>query len=467
MNNYYFNNKDLFYTLKKDYRIYLQKTGDMIHIKREEKSSDLGDDYRMNNAKLLARQIKTGGVYNQLSNIKTIVFEVTDACNLNCTYCTYGEFYCNYDTRKNKFIDINKAKLLIDFLLENKKNPESNSLNNEVLISFYGGEPILNMDFIHEMVSYTKKKENEFVKFKYNMTTNGVLLIKYIPFFIQYNFDIMVSLDGSRENNAYRLFQNGDSSFDRTYKNMIYIRDNYPVFFERNILFNSVIHNLNNKKEVFCFFQNEFHKTPTFAKVNVVGVKPELIEQFKIMATPKQEIPDEKIENEMKRVMDLNYDKAKIIEQFIFQFSGNKYRTYKDLILRKSNVRYLSSGTCFPFSRKIFMTVNNKILPCERIGHQFSLGRVSEDGVEISCKEIARKYTNLSESLRGLCSRCYHAGFCSECMYLVKNLCTEKKLECEKFVFQSGFNHLLYSGIEQLSQSPDLYRRIMEEVFTF
>ena len=32
-------------------------------------------------------------VKEELANLKQLVFEVTDACNLRCKYCGYGELY--------------------------------------------------------------------------------------------------------------------------------------------------------------------------------------------------------------------------------------------------------------------------------------------------------------------------------------------------------------------------------------
>jgi len=32
-------------------------------------------------------------VRNNLINLRQLTFEVTDACNLKCKYCGYGEFY--------------------------------------------------------------------------------------------------------------------------------------------------------------------------------------------------------------------------------------------------------------------------------------------------------------------------------------------------------------------------------------
>jgi len=40
--------------------------------------------------------ITENNVLYQLANLKQVVFEVTDACNLKCKYCGYGEFYNDY-----------------------------------------------------------------------------------------------------------------------------------------------------------------------------------------------------------------------------------------------------------------------------------------------------------------------------------------------------------------------------------
>lgn len=37
-----------------------------------------------------------------LANLPLLTFEVTDACNLKCKYCGYGEFYNDYDERKDQ-----------------------------------------------------------------------------------------------------------------------------------------------------------------------------------------------------------------------------------------------------------------------------------------------------------------------------------------------------------------------------
>ena len=49
-----------------------------------------------------------------VANTPHITFEVTDACNLKCPYCGYGEFYSDYDKREDKMLPVVKALRLLD-----------------------------------------------------------------------------------------------------------------------------------------------------------------------------------------------------------------------------------------------------------------------------------------------------------------------------------------------------------------
>jgi uncharacterized protein len=42
-------------------------------------------------------------IISALANLPQITFEITDACNLKCKYCGYGEFYDDYDNREDKW----------------------------------------------------------------------------------------------------------------------------------------------------------------------------------------------------------------------------------------------------------------------------------------------------------------------------------------------------------------------------
>lgn len=107
--------------------------------------------------KVLKEYIDGDLVKVQLANTPQITFEVTDACNLKCKYCGYGELYSDYDARNNQNLSDSKAFLFLDYIMKLFKSEECHSYNRTIFISFYGGEPLLNMRFIQEVVDYIEK----------------------------------------------------------------------------------------------------------------------------------------------------------------------------------------------------------------------------------------------------------------------------------------------------------------------
>lgn len=456
------NDKDAFIQLAKDYTLQIEKSNNKILITKKNKNIDPDKEYHLDLVHSLSGHITANDIYTQLANIKHIGFEVTDACNLKCTYCAYGEFYNNYDDRTNKQIEIKKAKILIDFIVKKTNSLINKSPINEVIISFYGGEPLLNINFIKEIVDYTQQIQDSHIKFKYSMTTNAIYLKKYFHFLFQHDFTLLVSLDGSKENDGYRKFFNGKSSFEIVYKNLKYIQDNYASYFKKKIWFNTVMHNLNNIQDVFSFFQYEFDKIPNFSGVNPSGVKPGLEKEFNNLTRQKPFVKNEKLYEKMTEILDLSSDQSNQLQDFIFKYSGNIYDSYNELLVKKEKINHLPTATCLPFSKRIFMTVNNKIFPCERIGHQFSLGEVTEDEVKIDCEHIAKKYNDYYDSLRNQCRSCYHKKHCAQCMFSIRKL--GENPVCEKVANRQMFNEYLQENMKSLYSKPELYKRIMKEI---
>jgi uncharacterized protein len=68
------------------------------------------------------------------TRMKQLTLQVTQQCNLRCSYCTYSGIYDNNRTHSNQRMAIKTAKQAIDFFLER------NSELSDVIIGFYGGE---------------------------------------------------------------------------------------------------------------------------------------------------------------------------------------------------------------------------------------------------------------------------------------------------------------------------------------
>ncbi|MCL2426420.1 MAG: radical SAM protein [Oscillospiraceae bacterium] len=114
---------------------------------------------------------------------KSIVFELTKDCNLNCKHC--------YNPRGNsKDLDVSHVKLIIDKI----PNPE------EVFLGFTGGEVLVRKDIL-EIIAHASGR-----KFKsINIDTNGILLT---PAFAEQIFEsgvryVQLSVDGLEKTHDY------------------------------------------------------------------------------------------------------------------------------------------------------------------------------------------------------------------------------------------------------------------------
>ena len=415
-------NQDLFVRIDKDYDLQIEKNNGEIIIEKVKRKELYSNEYCSNYS--LDTCLKTEDINKQLANVKHIGFEVTEACNLKCTYCVYGEFYTDYNERKDKSADIIKAKLLIDFLIGKVNSSANKSLLNRIIISFYGGEPLLNMSFIKEIVLYSQERQNNHIVFDYVITTNAIYLKKYISFFVEYNFTITVSLDGAKDNDAYRKFANGKSSFEIVYKNLEYI--------------------------------------PRFSELNPFGVKLSKKKDFEDIICEKPYVKNENIYNEIKKELDLNFGELNQLQHFVFHYSGNTYYDYNDLLISIKKKDHLPTGTCIPFSKRIFMTVNNKILPCEKIGQQYSLGEVTDKGVDLDFDNIVDKYNRYYTSLSAKCNICYFKRHCTQCMFDIQGL--DENPICDKFANKIVFEKYLNVNMNLLLKNYHLYKRIITEV---
>jgi uncharacterized protein len=142
-----------------------------------------------------------------LPGISHLVMNVSHACNLRCGYCYAGGG--NYNGEK-ALMKPDVALSLVDLLFDNTED-------NEVMITFFGGEPLMNMEAIEAAVKRAEERSGEEgKKVEFTLTTNGTLLdSRVIDFAAHHNFKLTVSVDGPRDgHDRHRRFPDGSSSYD-------------------------------------------------------------------------------------------------------------------------------------------------------------------------------------------------------------------------------------------------------------
>jgi uncharacterized protein len=398
-----------------------------------------------------------------LANTTQVVFEVTESCNLKCKYCGYGELYSGFDKRENRHFDLDVARGVFDYMIDLLESPLNRRYFKKIALSFYGGEPLLNMPFVKEMVRYAKLRELTHKGFFFSMTTNGVLLEKHMDFLAANDFLLLVSLDGDKKNNAYRCFPDGRSSFEVVYNNVLKLRQKYPDYFHRSVNFISVIHDKNSNKEVCGFFNKEFEKTPVLIEVSPLGIKPEKKAEYDKLFNWKYSGITTKdiIMYKKDRAGRLKSPFPNTLFNFSRLYSGFVFRSYYNFQQKIVNPWYVCTGTCAPFEKKIFFTSNGKILPCERITQECSLGTVDKNGVHLDFEEIAEKYNRYSRKLMNQCNKCANSNSCLSCMFTL-NINDENPI-CSGRMNEKDFKKELSKQLSAFEEIPRYYSEIMKD----
>ena len=157
-------------------------------------------------------------------NVRTITFQITDDCNLCCSYCyqiNKGHHKMSFETAK-KFID----KLLHNNDLIDNYVKSKNSLG--VILEFIGGEPLLEIELIDQIIDYFIEQciilHHPWVdKFRVSMCSNGILYFTpKVQDFIkkhQTHLSFSISIDGNKKlHDTCRVFPDGTGSYDLAIK---------------------------------------------------------------------------------------------------------------------------------------------------------------------------------------------------------------------------------------------------------
>ena len=145
---------------------------------------------------------------NRQPVVKALCLHIAHDCNLACQYCfaEEGEYH-----GRRALMSFEVGKKALDFLVAN-----SGSRRN-LEVDFFGGEPLMNWEVVKQLVEYGRSiEEANNKKFRFTLTTNGVLLNDEILDFVNKEMgNIVLSTDGRKEvHDRMRPFRNGRGSYD-------------------------------------------------------------------------------------------------------------------------------------------------------------------------------------------------------------------------------------------------------------
>ena len=148
------------------------------------------------------------GYKNNSKVIKAMCLHVAHTCNLNCSYCfaSQGKYQ-----GERALMSFEVGKQAFDFLIANS------GTRRNLEVDFFGGEPLMNLDVVKQLVAYARSIEKEHNKnFRFTLTTNGVLLDDETNEFLNKEMsNVVLSLDGRKDvHDHFRKDYAGRGSYD-------------------------------------------------------------------------------------------------------------------------------------------------------------------------------------------------------------------------------------------------------------
>ncbi len=346
-------------------------------------------------------------ILSHLDNkVNMITLQITKQCNLRCKYCVYSG---NYENRvhSNGKMTFDIAKKGIDFYIEHSKD------NEQSFLAFYGGEPLLEFEFIKKCVEYFEERA-EGKNIHLNLTTNATLLTEEIvDYFQKHNLHLLISLDGpSKVHNRNRVYGYSDKgTFEKVMENLEMIKAKFPDYLSTNIAFNAV---LDPQNEFSCV--NNFFTDFKFAKEASV-MASEITDLYRKDTVKTSENYISEIEYEMFKIFlsKLGYLDEKYTSKLLSRQYSDRQTRYRLLQMRKELPdKVHHGGPCIPGAQRLFVDVDGNFYPCERVSEaspQMMVGNIDE-GFDI---DKVRTLLNIGKISENKCINCWALTFCNLC----------------------------------------------------
>ncbi len=323
---------------------------------------------------------------NRQPVVKALCLHIAHDCNLACQYCfaEEGEYH-----GRRALMSFEVGKKALDFLVAN-----SGSRRN-LEVDFFGGEPLMNWEVVKQLVEYGRSiEEANNKKFRFTLTTNGVLLNDEILDFVNKEMgNIVLSTDGRKEvHDRMRPFRNGKGSYDLImpkFKKAAESR-NQTNYYVRGTFTH---YNLDFSKDVLSLADEGFKQ---------ISVEPVVASPEDAYALRTEDLP---------QIFE-EYDKL-AVEMIKREKEGRGFNFFHFMIdLTGGPCVYKRLSGCGSGTEYLAVTPWGDLYPCHQfVGNEdFLLGNVDDGIVK---KNICEEFKQCNVYSKPKCRDCFAKLFCS------------------------------------------------------
>lgn len=318
--------------------------------------------------------------------VKALCLHIAHDCNLACQYCfaEEGEYH-----GRRALMSYEVGKKALDFLIKSSGN------RHNLEVDFFGGEPLMNFQVVKDLVAYGRAQEKlHNKKFRFTLTTNGILLDDEIMEFANKEMDnVVLSIDGRKEvNDRMRPSRNGKGSYDIIVPKFIKLAES---------------RNQNNYYVRGTFTHNNLDFSEDVIHLAELGFKQ--ISMEPVVSLPEE--PYSITEEDIPKICE-EYDKlAKYMIKAKKEGKGfNFFHFMLDLSGGPCVAKRLSG--CGTGTEYLAVTPWGDIYPCHQfVGEEeFLLGNVDEG---IKREEVCQEFKQCNVYSKTKCNDCFARYYCS------------------------------------------------------
>lgn len=344
-----------------------------------------------------------------------VILDVTENCNLRCSYCKFSGTYPLARTHSERKMDKSVAIRAVDYMLQRVGYIVEHT-KESVSIGFYGGEPLLNLPVIRACVEHV---DREYAPFRgrigYSLTTNLVLGDdKALDYLVDHDFSLTVSLDGPKHlHDRYRSFDEHRGSFDRIMANLDRIRNRSASYYNQRVGFSAVLAPPYDLPAVVEFFSAP--DLPTNGRLLVSYVDADdttFFDQFSDLEAINRDVAAqvESLTNRLKAMLIRGNGGRE--KEVLLKLFGEPLR---DIHFRHSGAlpdNVWPNGICLPGFQRFCVSPDGRFYMCEKIGRALPIGDL-ESGLDVGAiLENIKEYIALSEPR---CLDCWAQRLCKVC----------------------------------------------------
>jgi|GEM_PF-2204863 len=351
-----------------------------------------------------------------------LTLETTTACNMRCRYCIYSGFYRGSRNHSSEWMTPAVAKAAVDWLFSHSKAVHGKE-GLGISIGFYGGEPLLNLRLIKEVVDYAERHRPN-TRITYHMTTNGTHLKPDIcRYLYDSEFYLTFSLDGPQPlHDKNRLTVGGLPTYDVVMESLSNWKAVCKEEYSTRTLINCILDPDSDLRAIKQYFDGH-------------GDHGDLLGQIRLGSIALPNTLDLEDGNKFSPTARFHESYFGLWDEFVseiiraeppkdimfFDGCNSILGDRLDAIMRMPTPKHRRictlHGMCVPGGERLFVNCRGDFFPCEKVPFWYKIGNIN-DGIDTTqCERIVKKYTEFRSVLD--CRKCWAVNLCMLCLGMI------------------------------------------------